>query len=151
MPPDACNLRPTGYTVQVKPEDGTDPFDVGELNVQFTVSTSSPASNVPFWFESWKSVIVADVNAMSVMFSVHCGFGQSGAPGIGVVGGLVVVLIVTFPFLMSPAGIAVDPVTLTSAGFCPGGWVAPAGFVHVDVGFAVAVSTCSVSKFPSPA
>jgi hypothetical protein len=55
--------------VQVKPELGTGPFDVGGLNVQFTVSTSSPGSNVPFSLASWNSVIVAEVNAMSVMFA----------------------------------------------------------------------------------
>jgi len=107
--------------VQVTLEVGTGPFDVGELNVQFTVSTSSPGSNVPFPFESWNNVIVADVNAMSVMFSVQFGFGQSGAPTTGVTGGFVVVAIVTLPFLMAPAGTAVDPVTVTAAGFWPGG------------------------------
>ena len=58
---------------------------------------------------------------------------------------------VRFPFLMSLAGIAVTPVSVTDAGFCPGGWVAPAGFVQIAVGFPVAVSVCVVSKFPSPA
>jgi hypothetical protein len=107
--------------VQVKPLAGTAPLLVAGLNVQFTVSWSSPGSNVPFAFASWNNVIVADVNAISVMFSVHPGLGQSGAPGIGVAGGFVVVAIVTFPFLMSPAGTAVDPDTLASAGFWPGG------------------------------
>jgi hypothetical protein len=107
--------------VQAKVNLGTAPLDVGELNVQLTVSTSSPVSNVPFSFESWNSVIVADVNAMSVIVSVQFGFGQSGAPAIGVVGAPVVVAIVTLPFLMSPAGTAVEPVTSTSAGFCPAG------------------------------
>ena len=137
--------------MQVKPELGTGPFDVGGLNVQLTVSTSSPGSKMPFALESWNTVIVADVYARSVMSSVHCGFGQSGAPRIGVVGGFVTVVIVTFPFLMSLTGIVVDPDTSASAGFWPGGWVAPAGFVHVDVGFAVAVTFCCVVKFPSPA
>ena len=91
---------------------GTGPLLVGELNVQDTVSTSAPA---------WNTVIVADVNAISVMASVHFGLGQLGAPGIGVVGAFVAVLMVTFPFLMSLAGTAVDPVTLTDAGFWPGG------------------------------
>jgi hypothetical protein len=40
---------------QVKPDLGTEPFEVGGLNVQLTVSTSSEASNVPFPFESWNS------------------------------------------------------------------------------------------------
>jgi hypothetical protein len=35
---------------------------------------------------------------MSVMFSVHRGLGQSGAPGIGVTGASVRVVIVTLPF-----------------------------------------------------
>jgi hypothetical protein len=82
----------------VKPDTG--PFDVGELNVQLTLNTSSPPSNVPLAFESWNRLIVADVNAMSVIVSVHRGLGQSGAPGIGVTGGSVVIVIVTFPFLM---------------------------------------------------
>src|SRR5262249_9221277 len=89
-----------GVVVKVKPEAGTEPLDVGGLKVTFTVSTSSPGSNTPLPFESWKSWIVADVNATSVMFSVHIGFGQPGAPGIGVTGAPVTVVIVTFPFLM---------------------------------------------------
>jgi hypothetical protein len=48
---------------------------------------------------------------MSVMFSVQDEPGQSGAPAIGVAGGFVVVEIVTFPFLMSLAGIVVAPDT----------------------------------------
>ena len=112
--------------VQVKPDRGTAPSDVGVLNVQFTVSTSSLAgSNVPSSFESWNSLIVATVNATSVMLSVHWVFGQSGAPGIGVTGAFVVVAMVTFPFLMSPAGTAVDPVTSTDAGLWPGGRCSP--------------------------
>ena len=135
----------------MKPDVGTDPFDVAGLNVQFTVSWSSPGSNVPLEFASWKSLIVAEVKATSVMFSVHCGLGQPGAPGIGVTGAPVVVVIVTFPFLMSPAGTAVAPVSVTAAGFWPGGCVAPAGLVQVAVGFPVADKVWSVSKFPRPA
>lgn len=137
--------------VKVKPDAGTVPLDVAGLKVTCTVSTSSPGSNVPLPFASWKSWIVADVNATSVMVSVQFGFGQPGAPGIGDVGAFVVVVIVTFPFLMSPAGIAVDPVKVTGAGFWPGGWFAPAGFVHVAVTFPVALSVCRVLKFPRPA
>jgi hypothetical protein len=95
--------------------------------------------------------MVADVNATSVIVSVHCTPGQSGAPGIGVVGANVVVEMVTFPFLMSLAGTAVVPVKVTSAGFWPGGCCLPDGFVHVAVGFPVAVRFCWVSKFPRPA
>jgi len=51
----------------VKPLAGTEPSLVAGLNVQCTVSTSSAGSNVPFAFVSWNTVIVADVNAMSVM------------------------------------------------------------------------------------
>jgi len=57
------------------------------------------------------------VNATSVIVSVHLVFGQPGAPGIGLVGGAVVVEIVTFPFLMSPALTGVAPVVVTGAGF----------------------------------
>jgi hypothetical protein len=116
VPPDACNRRATGYAVvQVKLELGTAPFDVGELNVQFTVRTR--VSNEPFASWSWLSLIVAEVNAMSTMDSVHCGLGQPGAPGIGVTGAPVVVVIVTFPFLISLAGTAVPPETVVGAGF----------------------------------
>jgi hypothetical protein len=133
----------------VKPELGTGPFDVGGLNVQFTVSTSSPGSNVPFSFESWNSVNMADVNAMSVMFSIQFGLGQSGAPGIEVTGGFVVVVMVTLPFLMSPAGTAVDPVTWTGAGLWPGGRCSSVpGLTQSPVGLAVAARFCSVSKLP---
>jgi hypothetical protein len=57
--------------------------NVGGLDVQFTVSTSPPGSNMPFPLESWNSVIVSDVNAMSMRVSVQFEFGQSGAPAIG--------------------------------------------------------------------
>ena len=99
----------------MKPELGTGPFDVGGLNVEFTVTTTE------FCWDSW---IVAEVNATSVMVSVHFVFGQLGAPRIGLTGALVVVVRVTSPFLMSLAGIDVVPVSVTAAGFCPGGWVA---------------------------
>lgn len=95
----------------------TRPLVVGELKVQLTVITTSPLSKTPLPFASWNRRTVAEVKAISVIVSVHCGFGQLGAPGTGVAGGLVVVVIVTFPFLMAPAGIAVDPVTSTGAGF----------------------------------
>jgi hypothetical protein len=126
----------------VNPELGTGPLEVGGEKVQLTVTTTE------FCWASW---MVADVNATSVMVSVHLVFGQPGAPGIGLTGAPVVVVSVTLPFLMSLAGTAVTPVSVTDAGFCPGGWVAPAGFVQIAVGFPVAVSVCVVSKFPSPA
>jgi hypothetical protein len=46
----------------------------------------------------------------------------------------VTVEIVTFPFLMSPAGTAVAPVNVAWLGFWPGGCVAPAGLVQLAVG-----------------
>src|SRR5262245_49540558 len=49
---------------------------------------------------------------------------------------------------MSLAGTAVEPVTLATAGFWPGGWVWPAGFVQLAVGLAVADRLCCVLKFP---
>ena len=73
------------------------------MNVQDTVKTSSLSWNTLSSFESWNTLSVADVNAMSVMFSVRFGFGheKSGLSGeIGVTGGSVSVVIVTFPFLM---------------------------------------------------
>jgi hypothetical protein len=76
----------------------------------------------------WLTVIVALVNAKSLMSSDHCGLGQPGAPAIGVVGGVVVTVNDTVPFLISDAGIAVEPVTVIGAGFCPGGWVPPLGW-----------------------
>src|SRR2546429_8038264 len=75
----------------------TAPFDVGALNVQETVSTTVPAG--------CSTVIVADVNARSSMFSLQFGLWQSGAPGIGVVGPFVVTENDTLPFLISEAGI----------------------------------------------
>jgi hypothetical protein len=48
---------------------------------------------------------------MSVMASVHCGLGQSGAPGIGLVGGFVTTVNDALPFLIADAGMATEPVT----------------------------------------
>jgi hypothetical protein len=50
--------------------------------------------------------------------------------------------------LMSPAGTAVGPVRSTSAGFWPGGWVAPAGLGHVAVGFPLAKPTPAGGSTP---
>ncbi len=89
---------------------------------------------------------------MSVIVSVQLLPGQSGAPGIGFGdGGLVVTLNATFPFFTADAGIDSLPVTVTGAGFCPGGLFAPEGLVHVAVGFAVADKITKMSVFPSPA
>jgi len=65
-------------------------------------------------------VMTALVNDMSAIISVHDELGQSGAPGIGVVGEFVVTLNGVFPFLTSLPGIDTLPVTVTGAGFCPG-------------------------------
>jgi hypothetical protein len=90
----------------------TAPFVVGELNVQFTVRTTVPGG--------CSTVIIALVNATSVIVSVQFGFGQPGAPGIGDSGAPVVVPNGVLPFLISLAGIDCDPVSVTSAGFWPG-------------------------------
>ena len=81
---------------------GTAPFVVAELNVHATVRTRVPAG--------WSTVMVALVNAMSVMSSVQFGFGQSGAPAIGVAGAFVVTLNGVLPFLSSLAGMDSLPV-----------------------------------------
>ena len=88
------------------------PFALGELNVQLSVSTVFPAGCC--------TVRVEDVNARSVIVCVQFGFGQPGAPGIGFVGAVVVTRKFTFPFLISLAGIAWLPVTVSAAGFWPG-------------------------------
>jgi hypothetical protein len=61
--------------VQLKPDVGTEPLDVGGLNVQFTVSTT--VSNEPFASWSWLTM-VADVNDTSVILSIQLEFGQPG-------------------------------------------------------------------------
>src|SRR5437879_9836548 len=95
--------------------------------------------------------MTALMNDMSVMISVHEELGQSGAPGIGVVGEFVVTLNGVLPFLSSLAGIDTLPVTVTGAGFCPGAWnVLPPGFPHVPVGFATAERLTSTSPNSTP-
>ena len=66
-------------------------------------------------------MIVALLKERSVIDSVQLELGQSGAPGIGLVGGFVMTVNVTFPFFTSDAGIASDPETETGAGFWPAG------------------------------
>jgi hypothetical protein len=86
------------------------------------------------------------------MASVHWEFGHPGAPGMGLTGPVVVTVKATLPFLISPCGIVSVPETVTGAGFCPGGWVAPEpGLVHVAVAFAVALILMTMSPPPSPA
>src|SRR5512135_2970258 len=79
----------------------TVPFDVGGENMQLTVSTSVPSG--------CSTLMTALVNARSVIASVQFGFGQSGAPAIGVTGGSVTTWKVTLPFSTSLAGIASLP------------------------------------------
>ena len=105
--------------------------------MQGALSTSVPAG--------CSTVIVAEVNAISVIASVQFGFGQSGAPATGVSGGAVVTENDTLPFFTSSAGIAWLPVVVTGAGFCPGGWLLPEGLVQVAVGFPVALKPMSTS------
>jgi hypothetical protein len=85
------------------------------------------------------------VNFKSVIVSVHFEFGQSGAPGIGEVGRRVVTENGVVPFLTSLLGIGSCPATVAGAGFCPGGWVAPAGFVQIAVACADASSSTRMS------
>src|SRR5262249_59771477 len=75
----------------------------------------------------------------------------TGVPGISDVGGWVVTLIPTLPFLISDAGMACEPVTSTGAGFCPGTLHSSPGLQHSPVGFAVAVTVISTSVLPRPA
>ena len=90
---------------------GTAPLDVGALNLHEIVKTTVPPCS---------TVIVAEVNARSSMLWVQFGFGQPGAPGMGVVGAVVVTENGVVPFLISDAGIATLPVTVIGAGFWPG-------------------------------
>jgi len=94
---------------------------------------------------------VALVNATSVIVSVQLVFGQPGEPGIGDTGAFVVTLNGVLPFLIADAGIDVDPVKVTAAGFCPGGLFAPDGLVQVAVGFPVADRSTVRLVFPRPA
>lgn len=103
--------------VQETSDFDTAPSAVGALKVHETVNTTTPAG--------CSTVIVADVNARSSMLSVQFGFGQPGAPAMGVVGATVVTENVVFPFLISLAGIATLPVTVSGAGFWPGALLPP--------------------------
>jgi hypothetical protein len=64
-------------------------LDVAGLNVQFTVNCSSPSSNVPLALASWNSLMVAEVKAMSVMSSLHCGFAAGALAGLAAIGAFV--------------------------------------------------------------
>ncbi len=120
---------------------GTEPLEVCGLKVQVTVSTRVPTG--------CSTVIVALVNARSVIDSVQFVLGQSGAPAIIVGGATVVTAKGVVPFLIALAGIASDPLTVIGAGFCPGAWLPP-WLVQFEVTSAVAVRVTSTSPFPSP-
>jgi hypothetical protein len=121
---------------------GTPPLaDAGEI-VHDTVSTRVPGG--------CSTVMVALVNARSVIVSVHWVLGQPGAPGITVGGATVTTLKGVLPFLISDAGIAWLPVTVMGAGFWPGAWFALPGLEHVAVTSAVAVRVTSTSPLPKP-
>lgn len=51
------------------------------------------------------TVMVADVNSRSVISAVQLLFGHPACAGVGCAGGFVDTLKLTFPFLISPAGI----------------------------------------------
>src|SRR4029434_10496068 len=121
---------------------GTPPFAVGTANVHTTVSTT-------FGDGCW-SVIVADVNARSVISSVQLAFGQSGAPGIRVWGAFVVSENARFPFLIALAGNAWLPVTVICARFWAGDSLPPC-FVQVEVTLACAARVMTTSPFPKRA
>jgi hypothetical protein len=89
-------------------------------------------------------VIVALVNLTLVTVGVHLAFGQAFW---GATGSAVVTVKLALPFLTSR--LVWEPVTLTVL-VCPGATF-PAGFVQVTVALPVAVSTTSMSWFPSPA
>ncbi len=109
--------------MQLTLELGTVPLEVDGLKVQLTVSTVVPTG--------CSTLITALVNDTSVIVSVQFfEFGQPGAPGIGFVGGLVVTLKATLPFLTWDAGMAWDPVKVTGAGLCPGRAVARSRTSH---------------------
>src|SRR5215216_5413509 len=86
---------------------------------------------------------------MSVIAAVQLPFGQPAAAAVGCAGSSVVTLKVTVPFLISDAGIASPPLTVTAAGFWPGAAVPPL-LVQVVVGVPVAVSVTRMSPLPSP-
>lgn len=98
---------------------GTDPFEVAGLNVQLAVSTVLPGG-------CW-TVTVALVKDTSVIVSVHMELGQPGAPEMGDTGGSVVTENDTLPFLISLAGMASLPVSVTCAGVLPGRSIGASG------------------------
>src|SRR5262245_20033600 len=128
--------------VQVTDPAGTPPLaDAGEIEHD-TVSTSVPGG--------CSTVMVALVNARSVIVSVHWVLGQPGAPGITDGGATVTTSKGVLPFLISDAGMASLPLTVMGAGFCPGASLGLPGLEHVAVTSAVAVRVTSTSPLPKP-
>jgi hypothetical protein len=107
--------------------------------VHETVNTVAGGS--PCW-----TVIVALVNERSVIATLPFP-GHSRAPGIGVVGGLVVTVKVALPFLSSTC----VPETESGAGFRGGNRWRPDRSVHVVVTLAVALKLTTMSSAPKPA
>jgi hypothetical protein len=93
--------------VQLNWLDGTAPLFVGDENVQVALTVV-----VPCW-----TVIVALVNATSVIDSVQLEPGHPGAPGIGDTGASVVTEKAALPFLIALDGMLCSPVSVTGAGF----------------------------------
>ena len=93
-----CNACLSQLRVQLTWLPGTAPLVVAGVNVQLTVSTVVPGG--------CSTVIVAVVKDTSVIVSVHCGFGHSGAPGIGVTAAAVRTSKETLPFFIAPSGMA---------------------------------------------
>jgi hypothetical protein len=87
---------------------------------------------------------------MPVIVSVQPEFGQSGAPGTGEVGGLVVTLNEALPFLTAPAGTAPDPLA-EKLGFCPGTLLEPPGLVQRREAVPLPSSLTTMFPLPSPA
>ena len=73
----------------------------------------------------WTTVMVALVNVRSVIVAVQLLFGHPPSIPVGCGGSCVVTLMATVPFLISLAGIAWVPVTVTLPGFCPGACCLP--------------------------
>ena len=83
------------------------------------------------------------------MVSVQPEFGQSGAPGTGEVGSLVVTVKDVWPFLIAEAGMLADPLA-EKFGFCPGTLLEPPGLVQRRFAVPVASSVTKTSPFPRP-
>jgi len=96
------------------------------------------------------TLILALVQVILVIVSVQLEFGQSGAPGTGEAGGLVVTLNEALPFFTEPAGTIPVPLAV-KFGFWPGTLLEPPGFVQSRFAVPLASSATTMSPFPSPA